>query len=185
LDKGDTLANVNESLDRTQEILPEREPGRVPRQFRTGVAAIPEHHEPTLSMSQELPTGQILTKGHLKQPRPPLKRRLRNLRAGGRLTLLGALVLVVCWTLWAAQSPTGGYANEVLILILIFAVAVGLFGILRLVGGIVLERWMGRTRRSARLAHLGIGLFLAVSGISFLSRVEWLVNAWNSVRGMR
>ena len=136
-------------------------------------------------MKPELPTGQIVTSGNLKQPKLPLRQRLRNLRTGGRLSLFGAVVLLVCWALWAAQSPRGGMANEALILVLIVAVAVGLFGVSRLVGGIVLEKMLKRTRRSARLSHLAVGVFLTVAGVSLLSQVEWLINVWNEVRGMR
>jgi hypothetical protein len=175
---------VSEDLDPTQEMLSER----VPMQFRPGKAQVPtpeERRRPTVQLPDDLPTGQIVTSGHLKRPRLPVRRRLRNLRTGGRWSLLGAAVLLVCWALWAAQSSGGGYANAVLILVLILAVAVGLFGLLRLVGGIVLERWLSRTRRSAVLSHVAIGFFLAAAGISFLPRVEWLINAWNDIRGMR
>lgn len=170
-------------MDRTQEMLPERVPTRT--EFRTGVAQVSSPPPTTLRMRPEMPTGQIVTSGHLKQPKPPLRRRLRHLRSGGRFSLLGGGVLLFCWILWAAQSPPGSVANEGLILCLIIAVAVGLFGVSRLLGGVVLEKMLKRTRRSARLSHLAIGVFLAVAGVSLLSQVEWLINAWNGVRGMR
>lgn len=191
MSKAVTLSNVNESLDRTQEIMPGQEtlPQRVPaqRDFRTGVAAVPDNPAPptTLHMRPELPTGQIVTSGQLKQPKPPLKLRVRTLRKGGRWSMYGAAVLLVSWTLWAAQSPRGGLANEGLILVIILAVGVGLFGVSRLVGGIVLERMLKRTRRSARLSHLAIGLFLAAAGLSLLSQIEWLVNVVSQVRGIQ
>ncbi|HZM83366.1 MAG TPA: hypothetical protein VFC19_47230 [Candidatus Limnocylindrales bacterium] len=178
---------MNESLDRTQEMLPRRVPTQPQSQqeFRKGVAQVSPPPPTTLRMRPELPTGQIVTSGHLKQPKLPLRHRLRNLRTGGRFSLLGAAVLLVCWMLWAAQSPRGSLANEALILVLIVAVAVGLFGVSRLVGGIFLERMLKRTRRSARLSHLVIGVFLTLAGVSLLPQVEWLINAWNEVRGMR
>jgi hypothetical protein len=181
---------VNEGLDRTQELPPgqatsEEPTDQLPKRYRPGVAVVPLTHAPTVPMAPELPTGQIVTSGHLKQPKLPLRHRLRNLRSGGRWSLVGAGVLVVCWTLWAAQTASGGYANEALILFLILAVALGLFGVLRLAGGIVLERLLKRTRRSAVLSHLAIGVLLAAAGISLLPRVEWLINAWNDIRGMR
>lgn len=185
-----TLSDVNESLDRTQEMLPQRNPRRPAqpesrKEFRKGVAAVSPPPPTTLRMRPELPTGQIVTSGHLKQPKLPLGQRLRNLRTGGRFSLFGAAVLLVCWTLWAAQGSVGLLANEALILFLIVAVAVGLFGVSRLVGGIVLEKWLKRTRRTARLSHLAIGAFLVLAGVSLLSQVEWLITAWNEVRGMR
>lgn len=178
---------MNESLDRTEEMLPQRMPTqpKSQREFRKGVAQVSPPPPTTLRMRPELPTGQIVTSGHLKRPKLPLGHRLRNLRTGGRFSLLGAAVLLVCWTLWAAQSPRGGLANEGLILFLIVAVAMGLFGVSRLVGGIVLEKMLKRTRRTARLSHLAIGVFLTLAGLSLLSQVEWLINAWNEVRGMR
>lgn len=189
MEQGSYAFHVNESLDRTQEINPDeatrakRMPART--DFRTGVAAVPESapHETTLHMSTELPTGQIVTSGQLKRPRPPLRLRVRTLRKGGRWSMLGAAVLLVSWTLWAAQSLRDSLTNEALILVIILAVGAGLFGVSRLVGGIVLERWLKRTRRSARLSHLAIGLFLAAAGVSLLAQVEWLVNVWASVRG--
>jgi hypothetical protein len=182
-----TLANVNESLDRTREMPTERVAAQSgsPGGFRKGVAPVSPPRPTTLRMRPELPTGQIVTSGHLKQPSPPLRHRLRNLRTGGRFSLLGAAVLLVCWMMWAAQSPRGSLPNEILILVLIVAVAVGLFGVSRLVGGIVLEKMLKRTRRSARLSHLAIGAFLTLAGVSLLTQVEWLINLWNEVRGMR
>jgi len=182
-----TLSNVNDGLDRTQEMLPQRVPTQM--EFRTGVAAVPETPPTTLRMRPELPTGQIVTSGHLKRPKLPLRHRLRNLRTGGRWSLFGAAVLLACWTLWAAQAPRGGVtnalANEILILMLILGVAAGLFGVSRLVGGIVLEKLLKRTRRSALLSHVAIGIFLTAAGVSLLPQIEWLINAWNEVRGMR
>lgn len=182
-----TLVNVNERLDRTKAMPTQRVPTRLkPREeFRKGVAPVSPPPPTTLNMPRELPTGQIVTSGHLKQPKPPLRRRVRNLRTGGRFSLLGASVLLVCWMLWAAQSPRGSLPNEILILVLIVAVAVGLFGVSRLVGGIVLEKMLKRTRRGARLSHLAIGAFLTLAGVSLLAQVEWLINVWNEVRGMR
>jgi hypothetical protein len=182
-----TLSNVNESLDRTQEMPPQRVPTQPEshKGFRKGVAQVSAPPTTTMSMRPELPTGQIVTSGHLKQPKLPLQHRLRNLRKGGRFSLFGAAVLLVCWTLWAAQGPVSGLANEALILFLIVAVAVGLFGVSRLVGEVVLEKMLKRTRRSARLSHLAIGVFLTLAGVSMLTQVEWLITIWNEVRGMR
>jgi uncharacterized membrane protein len=182
LSKEVTLWNVNERLDRTQEMPPRRVPTQ--REFRPGVAPVQPPPTATLPIRPELPTGQIVTSGHLKRPKPPLRHRLRNLRTGGRFSLIGGAVLLLCWTLWAAQSPRGGLANEALILFLIVAIAVGLFGVSRLLGGVVLEKMLKRTRRSARLSHLAIGVFLTIAGVSLLAQVEWLISAWNQVRGM-
>jgi hypothetical protein len=41
----------------------------------------------------------------------------------------------------------------------------------------VLERWMGRTRRTARGSHLVTALFLAGVGIADLQQVQWVMDA--------
>lgn len=166
-----TLSNVNNGLDRTQEFPTEQLGG-----FRPGVAAVPQQRDPTLALAPELPPGQIVTKGQLKQPRKSLRARIRELRKGGRWTVFGLAFLMVCWALWAGQSRTSGAG---LVLILILLIAVGLFAISRLAGGVILEKVMQRTRRGAVLSHLAIGFFLAVAGFSLLRQVEWVVIAWN------
>jgi hypothetical protein len=56
-------------------------------------------------------------------------------------------------------------------------VAVGVFCLARLVGHLVLERWLGRTRRSARGSHMVTALFLAGVGIADLQQVQWVMDA--------
>lgn len=149
------------------------------------MAPIPEPNEPTLSLKPDLPTGQILTKGQLKQRKLPLRVRLRNLRAGGRWSVYGAAVLFVCWALWAGQSGRESLTSSGLVLVLILLVAVGLFAVSRLAGGIILEKLLSRTRRGAVLSHVAIGLFLAFAGVSLLRQVDWVIDAWSQVRGIR
>lgn len=191
-----TLSDVNDRLDRTQELPTEQlgrgtaTEGHAPpdaqgMRFRPGKAAIPAKREPTLAMRPELPTGQIGTSGRLKQPRPSLRTRLRLLRSGGRWSTFGAVVLVVCWSLWAAQSGRDSLTGSGLVLVLIFMIAAGLFGVSRLAGGIILEKVLSRRRRSALLSHMGIGLFLVSAGVSLLLQVSWVVNAWNQAVGIR
>jgi hypothetical protein len=68
--------------------------------------------------------------------------------------------------------------------VLTLCVAVGLFALTRTVGRLVLERQLGRVRRSARGAHLLTGLFLAGVGFAYLRQTEWVMDAWNWVRGL-
>jgi len=55
----------------------------------------------------------------------------------------------------------------------------------RLAGSVIVERVLHRPRRGAVLSHVAIGLFLVAAGLSLLGQVEWVVTAWNQVRGMR
>lgn len=186
-----TLSGVDHPLDRTQELPteaigrggPERE--AVGLRFQRGTAAVPEKREPTLALKPELPTGQIVTSGQLKRPKPPLRERLRTLRSGGRWSVFGVIVLVVCWTLWAAQSGWANIGTSSLVLVLILMIAVGLFAVSRLAGGIILEKLLSRTRRSALLSHLAIGAFLTATGISLMLQIEWVIEAWNQAVGIR
>ncbi len=159
---------MNNRLDRTREFPTEK-------LYRPGKAAIPEQRDPTHVLTPEpTMTG--------RRPSVPLNVRLRNLRRGGRWSVFGAIVLFVCWVMWAAQSQTTGAG---LVLFLIFLIAVGLFAVSRLAGSVVVERLLGRTRRGAVLSHVAIGLFLTIAGLSLLGQVEWVITAWNQVRGMR
>jgi hypothetical protein len=179
-------------FDRTQEIpteaLQTQQPGPGQKDFKTGVAAVPAQRqvEQTVSFEPTLAPGQIVTSGHLKRPDVPLGVRMRQLKAGGRWSVAGAIFLLVSWGLWAASA--GGdsdHASATLALFLVFVVAVGLFALSRLVGGVVLEKLMGRTRRSAWLSHAVTGLFLVVAGVQYLRTIEWVIDAWNFLRGVR
>jgi hypothetical protein len=86
--------------------------------------------------------------------------------------------------MWASDSG-GDIASEAFSLALIFLVALGLFAISRLVGGVVLEKVFKRTRRGAILSHMAIGLFLAIVGVKLLTQVSWVITAVNYLRGVR
>jgi hypothetical protein len=178
-------------LDRTQEIPTEalntQQPRPGQKDFKTGVAAVPAQRqvEQTATFEPTLAPGQIVTSGQLKRPDVPFAVRMRQLKAGGRWSVAGAIFLLVSWGLWAASATDGDHASATLALFLIFVVAVGLFALSRIVGGVVLEKIMGRTRRSAWLSHAVIGLFLVVAGISYLRSIDWIVDAWNFLRGVR
>jgi hypothetical protein len=64
--------------------------------------------------------------------------------------------------------------TEVLPLVAAFAVGAGLFALLRLVGRLVLARWLGQERRTARLSHMGVAAYLCAVGYAFLHSVSWL-----------
>ncbi|RKE07613.1 hypothetical protein C8E86_2446 [Catellatospora citrea] len=179
-------------FDRTQEIpteaLQTQQPGPGQKDFKTGVAAVPAQRqvEHTVSFEPTLAPGQIVTSGHLKRPDVPFGVRMRQLKAGGRWSVAGAIFLLVSWGLWAASAGADSdHASATLALFLIVLVGVGLFALCRLVGGVVLEKLMGRSRRSAWLSHAVIGVYLVVAGGSYLSSIGWVVDAWNFLRGVR
>jgi hypothetical protein len=58
------------------------------------------------------------------------------------------------------------------------------FTLSRVLGRVVIERGLGRPRRSAWAAHLATGVFLAAAGVAYLGQTEWVVDAWNWVRGL-
>lgn len=177
-------------LDRTQEIPTEAlqaQPKPNQTDYRPGVAAVPAQRqvEQTVSFEPTLVPGQIVTSGQLKRPDVPLGVRMRQLKIGGRWSVAGAIFLLVCWGLFAASATDGDHSQATLALLLVFVVAAGLFALSRLVGSVVLEKMMGRTRRGAWLSHAFVGLFLAAAGFSYLSTISWVVDAWNFLRGVR
>jgi hypothetical protein len=175
-------------MDRTQELP--TEPVKLPQQqrkpgYQPGKAAIPPRRsDPTLTFEPGLPPGKIVTSGQLKRPAMPMRDRLRLMRIGSGWTVAGSTLLLGCWMLWAIDSGIQ-FSGAVLTLAIIAGVALGLFVLCRLVGGIVLERMLSRTRRGAVLSHLTIGLFLTVVAFSLLSQVDWVIAAWNFLRGIR
>lgn len=175
-------------LDRTQEVPTEtlgaQRPGK--SGFRPGVAHVPEQRrDSTISFETSAPSGQILTAGQVKRPDVPLRARVQQLRMGGRWSIAGLVFLIGCWGLSVLAAGDVDKTVATLALVLTLVVAVGLFALLRWVGGMVLERMMGRPRRSAWLSHAVIGLFLIAAGFSYLRTIEWVVDAWNFLRGVR
>ena len=115
-------------------------------------------------------------------PRRPLSWHLEQLRRGGEWSAAGALFAFVCWGIWAI-SGRGDLGAPVLIFVLSLLVAVGLFALSRLLGRVVLERQLGRVRRSARGAHMVTAVFLVGLGVAYLQQTEWVMSAWNWVTG--
>jgi hypothetical protein len=149
--------------------------------------AAPGGNEPTLTFEEESATFSgpgIATRTSLKQPSVPLRQRVRMLRRGGRWSAIGAGVLVGCWALFALSSLSGDLAPATLALLVILAVGAFVFGVSRLVGLVILERSMGRVRRSAWASHAVAGLFWVAAGITYLSRIGWVVDAFNFIRGV-
>ncbi len=143
--------------------------------FRRGVARVlprprTEDQDPAGTRAAEI---LITTKDSI-----PLRYRIRRLRVGGEWTSIGALFAFVCWAIWAISSRGSDLGGLVLSFFLVLLIAAGLFTLLRMLGRVVLERSMGRTRRSALGSHVGTGLFLIAAGIAFLGQTAWVVDAW-------
>lgn len=117
-------------------------------------------------------------------PRPPLRHQLRQLRRGWEWTGLGGLFAFVCWGIWAISERGEGFAVPVLAFVLVLLVAAGVFALSRLLGRMLLERWLGRARRSAWPSHLITGAFLAAVGVEYLRRTAWIVDAVVWLRGL-
>ncbi|GAB2596084.1 hypothetical protein Aab01nite_71230 [Paractinoplanes abujensis] len=114
---------------------------------------------------------------------PSMSWKWSELRLGGEWTSAAVLFAFVCWGIWAL-SGDGPFGTPTVVLVVTLAVAVGVFCLARLVGHLVLERQMGRVRRTARGSHLVTALFLAVVGLAWLQQTEWVMDAVNWVTGL-
>jgi hypothetical protein len=135
--------------------------------------------------STDVVGSAIQSRGPLKRPEIPLSSRLRAMRRGGRWSAIGAGILVLCWGIWAISGSDGDMVVSTLALLITLAVGGFLFGLLRLLGFVVIERTFNRVRTSAWLAHAIVGVFFLVVGFAYLQRVPWIIDAWDWIRGIR
>ncbi|MFE9919984.1 hypothetical protein ACFYPG_32985 [Micromonospora sp. NPDC005553] len=167
--------------ERTVEVPPQAGVGVPPQRdgFRRGVAPVGERRTPRTEpfpVVEQEPTGTGWPGGPV--PRRSLSSRMAQLRRGGEWSSAAGLFAFVCWGIWAL-SGQGDLSGPLLVLVLSLLVAAGLFALFRLVGRVVLERQLGRVRRSARGAHLATAVFLVGLGVAWLQQTEWVVSAWN------
>jgi hypothetical protein len=153
-----------------------------PHPYQRGVAQVtPRKSQPA---APHEPTGTGWPEPEPEpEPYAPQGFNARQLKRGGEWSVLGGLWAFVCWGIWAI-STRGDLLSPVVTFVLTLCVAVGLFALTRTVGRLVLERQLGRVRRSARGAHLLTGLFLAGVGFAYLRQIEWVMDTWNWVRGL-
>ncbi len=104
-----------------------------------------------------------------------------NWRRGARPSVAAALFLFGCWGIWAL-STTGSPTTALIVLAVTLAVAVGVFCLARVVGYLVLERMLHRTRRGARGSHLVSAFFLIGVGIGHLQQTQWVMSTIDWVR---
>ncbi|HEU4421623.1 MAG TPA: hypothetical protein VFR67_03670 [Pilimelia sp.] len=158
--------------------------GAIPRAYNRGVAQVgspgaqPRSYQGHDETRGDTPIWRGAPDGLAGVPRPPMRYQLRQLRRGGEWTMIGGLFGFICWGIWAISVRAGDLTVPVLAFVLVVLIAAGVFALSRLLGKIILERGMGRTRRSAWPSHLITGLFLAASGVAYLKQTEWVVDAW-------
>jgi hypothetical protein len=108
--------------------------------------------------------------------------RWSELRRGSEWSNAAVLFAFVCWGVWAlSEGGSKSLSTPAIVFVVTLIVAVGVFCLARLVGHLVLERWLGRTRRSARGSHMVTALFLAGVGIADLQQVQWVMDAVHRV----
>jgi hypothetical protein len=110
-----------------------------------------------------------------------VRRRWRSLRAGGEWTVTGLVIVLICWGTWTLSIRGADLVGPTLWLAVVLVTAAGVFVMARLAGRLLLERALGRQRRTAWPSHLVTGVFLAAAGVGFLRRIPWLIDAWTWV----
>lgn len=116
-------------------------------------------------------------------PRSGRAEEFRHLRIGSGYTITAAIFAFVCWGLWAISSG-GDLKSPIAIFVLTLLVAVGLYVLARIVGRVVLEKQLGRVRRSARGSHLVTAVFLTAVGVVYLRQVDWVMSVARWVGGL-
>jgi len=148
--------------------------------YRPGKAAVGPRPDPTAPIVDPTVVGPAWT----DQPRAPLGYQARRLKKGGEWSAAGGLFAFVCWGTWAISERGGSLVGPVVALVLVLAVAVGLFFLCRLLGRVIVERSLGRIRRSAWPSHLVTGVFLGAAGVQYLRQTEWIVDGLTWLRGL-
>ncbi|WP_239134391.1 protein kinase domain-containing protein [Rugosimonospora africana] len=111
-----------------------------------------------------------------RRDRAPMSERMRLLKRGGGWSWFGGIVAFLGWSVWAIANRGHSLFVPLLEFALVLLVGAGLFILLRLLGRLVVERWMGRRRRTARLAHLGTALYLVAVGVAYLEQTPWVMD---------
>jgi hypothetical protein len=132
---------------------------------------------PRRAAAEPEPTG-VGWPGAEPPAHPRLTWRWSELRRGGEWTSAAVLFAFVCWGIWAI-SGGGRLLTPVIVFLVTLAVAAGVFCLARLVGHLVWERQLGRTRRTARGSHLITALFLTGVGVAHLQQTQWVMSAFH------
>jgi hypothetical protein len=154
-------------------------PGADPSPFTRGRARVDPSAHPRFTAEHE-PTGVGWPGAEAPAAHRGMSWRWSELRRGSEWTTAAVLFAFVCWGIWAL-SGGGPLITPVIVFLVTLAVAVGVFCLARVVGYYVLERSLGRVRRSARGSHLVTALFLAGVALTDLQQTEWVMTAYHWV----
>ena len=152
-------------------------PAPPPSPFSSGRAAVTPRPQPQHFTEHE-PTGTGWPGAEPPAQPHPLSWHIAQLRRGGEWSFAGLLFAFVCWGIWAISSD-GDLTAPIIVFLVSVLVAGGVFALSRLVGRLVLERQLGRTRHTAKGSHIVAGVFLAGVGIAHLRQTEWVMTAFH------
>ncbi|GAA0797660.1 hypothetical protein [Spirilliplanes yamanashiensis] len=152
--------------------------------FSRGVAHVKPAMPKTESFTAEhQPVGTGWPDAEPPQVRRPVGWHLRQLRKGGEWSFAAAVFAFVGWGIWAI-SGGGNLLSPLVVFVLILAVAAGIFALARLLGRLLIERRLGRPRRTARGAHLVAAVFLVGVGLAYLRQTGWVMDAYGWVKDL-
>ncbi|MEV4708899.1 DNA-directed RNA polymerase II [Actinoplanes sp. NPDC049316] len=174
-----TRVSAHASADPTRIGQPSAPPAPAPSPFSSGRAAVTPRPQPQHFTEHE-PTGTGWPGAEPPAQHHPLSWHIAQLRRGGEWSFAGLLFAFVCWGIWAISSD-GDLTAPIIVFLVSVLVAGGVFALSRLVGRLVLERQLGRTRHTAKGSHIVAGVFLAGVGIAHLRQTEWVMTAFNWV----
>ena len=155
-----------------------------PNPFSRGRAQVNPHPRDPQHTAGHEPTGTGWPGAEPPVAHRPISWHLRDLRKGGEWSSAALLFAFVCWGIWVISTDGDGLTTPVIVFILSVIVAAGLFALSRVVGHVVLERQLGRVRRTARGSHMVAALFLAGVGVAHLRQTEWVMDAYRWVVGL-
>lgn len=107
------------------------------------------------------------------EPQHPLLGPPGSLSKGLELSIIGGLFSLIMWLMWSVQEGLENLRNQVVGYVVVLVVAVGLFFLFRVLGGMFWGRTLGAKRRTSRLSHLLTGAFLFIVGLSYLDQLSW------------
>ncbi|GAA2887254.1 hypothetical protein Acy02nite_24790 [Actinoplanes cyaneus] len=146
--------------------------------FSQGRASVTPRAERRDQTAVHEPTGTGWPGASVPREQHSVSWHLHRLRRGGEWSTAAVLFAFVCWGIWAL-SAGGDLGTPVVVFVITLLVGVGVFALARLVGRLVLERYLNRPRNTARGAHMVAGLYLIGVGFTFLRQTGWVMDAFN------
>jgi hypothetical protein len=164
-----------------QQPGPQQAPDQSP--FSRGRAQVTPRTQQFRAEHEPTGTGWPEEPGHPPREPQSLSGRIRQLRRGSEWSNAALIFAFVCWGIWVLSSH-GSFTTAMVVFLIAVCVATGVFALSRLVGRLVLERQMGRTRNTARGSHMIAGIFLVGVGFAHLQQTEWVMDAFHWVTGL-